>query len=73
MGLPDCYILKSPEPTEEMKVELKELHKLLDSLDFPPCFRHDFNWLKRHLARGNLGHQNYQRTMEILESLTAPI
>lgn len=65
-----AFIYWTPEPLNVVKRTLKKLHKLLDTLAFPNCFRYDFQWLKRHLPRDNQQHPNFQKAMLILNFLT---
>jgi hypothetical protein len=69
MGLPECYMMKSPSPPEEVQQLRIELAKQLEGMDFPKHRIHDAGWLKRNLSIRNGDHPNFPAAMETIKKL----
>lgn len=69
MSLPECFIMKTPEPHPDTRKLHIELASILDDMDVPKHREQDFHWLNRNLSIRNSTHPNFPEAMKIIKEL----
>ena len=69
MELAYAYVRWSPRPTKQQIKVRKQIHRILDLMDFPERLRHDFRWLQLNLWRRehNKRHRLYRPLMILFQ------